>query len=83
MALPWGVINKIRSELRHRLGWKGSGDSGMDEDGEKVVIDERFFTFDRDTQQIVSNVKFMDYNLGKFVHLIFDASGNLIKQHEH
>ncbi len=83
MALPHAVINKIRSELRHRLGWKSGGERAVLDDNENVVVDERFFTFDRDTQQIVSNVKFMDYNSGKFVHLIFDASGNLIKQHEH
>ena len=81
MALPHAVINKIRSELRHRLGWES--DKGVRDDGEKVVIDERFFTFDRDTQQVVSNVRFKDYNTGEFVHLIFDASGNLIKKHKH
>ena len=80
MAVPWQVMNKIRSELRERLGWKS--DQGKKHDtGEDVFIDETFFTFDRDTQQIVSNRKFRDENTGEYFHLIFDSMGNLIKKH--
>ncbi|MFH1010719.1 MAG: hypothetical protein V1784_05735 [bacterium] len=60
MAVPWQVMNQIRSELR----------KVVDEE-----VDESFFTYDRDTGQIVSNRKIGGY------HFIFDASGNLIKKH--
>ena len=60
MAVPWQVMNRIRSKVREIAG----------ED-----VDESFFTFDRSTNQIVSNKKIGGY------HFIFDADGNLIKHH--
>ena len=60
MAVPWQVMNRIRSALRQVT----------DEE-----VDESFFTYDRDTGQIVSNRKIGGY------HFIFDADGNLIKRH--
>jgi len=60
MGVPWQVMNRIRSELR----------KVVDEE-----VDESFFTFDRDSGQIVSNRKIGGY------HFIFDGEGNLIKQH--
>lgn len=62
MAVPWQVMNRIRSELR----------KVVDEE-----VDESYFTYDRDTGQIVSNREIGGY------HFIFDVDGNLIKQHRH
>lgn len=39
-------------------------------------VDESFFTYDRGSGEIVSNQKIGGY------HFIFDAEGNLIKQHQ-
>lgn len=55
------VMNKIRSHVRRAVG--------------DTVLDESFFTYDYDTQQIVSNQKIQGY------HFIFDYDGNLIKHH--
>jgi hypothetical protein len=64
MGAPWNVMNKIRSTLRGNLG-------------RDIVDIDRFFTYDRQTKQIVSNQKINGW------HFIFDGNGNLIKQHQH
>lgn len=80
MAVPWKIMTRIRSKLVHELGWE-VGDIIDFTDGEVAVLDDqfvdRFFTFDRDTQQIVANV-----NLNGW-HFIFDQDGNMIKKHRH
>lgn len=91
MAVPWNVMNKIRSKLREVLKpgdpnetvWRvDPGDEKFAPDlaGKDLTfdqaVDERFFTFDRDNQQIVSNIKFRGW------HFIFDLDGNLIKHHQ-
>lgn len=58
MAVPWQAMNRIRSKVRQIVG---------------KDVDDSFFTFDRSTNQIVSNEKIG----GR--HFIFDANGNLIK----
>ncbi len=63
MALPHQTLNRIRSKIRSILG-------------ENTKIEESFFTYDRDTKQIVSNKKIENW------HFIFDLDGNLIKQHQ-
>lgn len=61
MANTQQTMNKIRSKLRSIVG--------------NEVVEDNFFTWDRDTQQIVSNKKISGY------HFIFDYDGNIIKQH--
>lgn len=76
MAVPWKIMTKIRKKVYDIT--QGIGDIWYNSDtGEPVgTLDERFFTFDRDTQQIVSNGKINGY------HFIFDLDGNLIKYHK-
>jgi len=62
MANTQQTMNKIRSQIRAIVG--------------NEVIEESFFTWDRDTQQIVSNRKIDGW------HFIFDYQGNLIKKHQ-
>jgi len=62
MANVQQTMNKIRSKIRDIVG--------------NEIVEERFFTWDRDTQQIVSNQKIG----GR--HFIFDYEGNLIKTHD-
>jgi len=61
MAVPWQAMTNIRRALRRIVG--------------NDTVDESYFTFDRDTQQIVSNTYLFGY------HWIFDSDGNLIKYH--
>lgn len=72
MAVPWKVMTKIRNAILRQVGGE---DNWTTETGETVKISERFFTYDRDSGQIVSNVKFNG------THFIFDLDGNLIKVH--
>lgn len=63
MANPQQTLNKVRSHVRRVVG-------------DSVEIEDYFFTFDRDSQQIVTNRKIGGW------HFIFDLEGNEIKRHE-
>jgi len=62
MSVPWQTMNKIRSKLREILG-------------EEIIDAETFFTYNRDSDEIVSNRKINGY------HFIFNSEGTLIKYH--
>lgn len=47
MAVPWQIMNKIRSKVRDIVGEE---------------VDESFFTFDYDSGEIVSNQKIGGYH---------------------
>ena len=55
------VMHKIRSQIRHCTD---------------ALVDESFFTWDRDTQQIVSNREIDGW------HFVFDMDGNEIPGQE-
>jgi|GEM_PF-1610851 len=62
MSVPWQAMNRIRSKVRQIVR-------------DEVTVDDSFFTFDHDTNHIVSNRKIDGH------HFIFDADGNLIEDH--
>lgn len=62
MANTQQTLKKIRSRVRRTVG-------------DDVHIDDRFFTFDRDSQRIVTNQKIAG------LHFIFNLEGDLIKTH--
>lgn len=47
MAVPWQIMNKIRSKVREVVGQN---------------VDDNFFTYDRSSSQIVSNQKIGGYH---------------------
>lgn len=63
MANIQQTLGKVRKKIRGILG-------------DSVQLEDYFFTFDRDTQSIVTNRKIDGY------HFIFNLDGDLIKQHE-
>lgn len=64
MAIPHQVLNKIRHKIRGVVG-------------NQVEIEDYFFSFDRDTGQIVSNRKIGGW------HFIFDLEGNELEYKRH
>lgn len=76
MAVPWKVMTKIRHAVMRECGWTENTKIVL-ESGEEITIEEKFFTLDRDSNQIVSNITFKKW------HFIFDLEGNLIKKHQH
>lgn len=86
MAVPWQTMNKMRGKIKEVVSWKGETATAS-EPGEREIwgekynvddqlLDDRFYTFDRDSQQIVTNYKTNGF------HFIFDLEGNLIKHHK-
>lgn len=67
MAVPHQTMQQIRKKLRNILG-------------DNVQLDEQFFTYDRDSSQIVSNRKIKGAD-GRYHHFILDLDGNIIKHH--
>lgn len=87
MAVPWQVMNKMRGKIKSIVNWGSSTHGSPTDVGERAIwgdrikideqlLDDRFYTFDRDSKQIVSNYKINGY------HFIFDLEGNLIKHHK-
>lgn len=57
------TLNKVRSKIRRVVG-------------DNIQLEDYFFTFDRDSQRIVTNRKIGGW------HFIFNLEGDLIKQHQ-
>lgn len=63
MANTQQTLKKIRNRIKKVVG-------------DDVEIEDYFFTFDRDSQNIVTNRKIGGW------HFIFDLEGNEIKRHQ-
>jgi len=80
MAKPWKIINRMRSKIRHVLNPSTEifveRDTGRKYKLDDKLLSEDFYTWDYDTQQIVTNRRLDGW------HFIFDLDGNLIKSHK-
>ncbi len=83
MAVPWQVMNKMRSKIKSIINFDSLTPCTEEERriwGDKIkvddqLMDDRFYTYDYDNGQIVTNFKTQG------VHYIFDLEGNLLKKH--